>query len=197
MKKKRITREVIVKKKGGVIKTPPFSVTDPDNFISHEEANIASIFIEDTPIRDLSIDPVAPPIAEESYEPADYGFSKDKSLELWEAIGKAKSEEFHDVMIQVLATMDAFKRTQDYINQTFQAEILFVNDKLTNEIANLLLAKLKTIILDDLDFDAKQYEELFSKFVTRPDKSLAELLKVPREEHPYGALGFAKGLKND
>lgn len=169
---------------------------------THEEKQIADIFEDDSDTVKESINLDADKnVTDDTYTYVDYGLTKKESEDIWESFAKEKAKEFNTHIVKVLASFDALQSVEAHINGHFEAGIAVSTKQFVDDINSMLMAKFKTIFLNDLEFSPEYANDLFIKYISRVSRTQPNILKlvsdIKPEEEPYGALGITKGLHND
>ena len=185
--------------------------TKPATRQTHEEQAMRNVFIEDEAspdsttgsFADLNLE--APEDkSDESYEHVDYGLDADKAQEEWERIGKEKAQIAKDVIIHMLATLDAMKSAEEFVNTNFNTRLDSITSPFLADVEAMIQAKFKDILLSDMNFGHEQMMALFYKYVGKsgaakmvnPVEALDRwLTQNEKESNPYGAIGITRSYE--
>jgi hypothetical protein len=166
---------------------------------THEERAIDDIFAEEEGGVSVSIaEPEDKSV--EAYDYVDYGLVADETNSLWEEIGKAKAQEVLKMMVGIAATLDGVKSAEAHLKETTQMDFDSIKEDFIRFSEEVLIARLKAMVIGDLHFTDEQSRMLFVKFGLRLSsggsrsaidglqKFLSEQGKEVEGMSPYGVV---------
>jgi len=180
--------------------------------VSPEDQAINNIFIEEEPdptvadqerFADLNLESPKSK-TDESYEYVDYGLDEEDSKARWETIAQEKAKEVNEILIDMLATLDAVKSAEEFVNKNFSTKLDIVTSPFLSDIEAMAVAKVKSLLLEGFQFDnMEQKMALFFKYVGKngaarmvnPVEAMERYLsETEKENNPYGAIGMVRSF---